>query len=325
MPDYLTEEDEPISGREDGYGLVMEYRVDLATMLEHDFERATGLQELLVAWTRQQAEEALALPKNAPLDRHNRNRIRSLGVSLESLGSILREQGNGDCKKYYEEAIQQYRRAKDAHAEAIVHLNLGHGYKNIAEIRDLDSAEIAYRRSLELRNRNAAHGRAGTILQIGQVHHLRLREAKRRKEPKQLLLRMARSAEEHYLQALKLCPPSAVEVLGPLHNQLGCLYDDVGDTERAREHHEKTVQIYEQTGDRYRAGQSRYNIALMYRQAASTNVNSSQQRDSFLRAKAYAHAALRDYKHYAGRAAAQEAKAQRLLDDIKEDLAKLPQ
>ena len=42
-------------------------------------------------------------------------------------------------------------------------------------------------------------------------------------------------------------------------------------------------------------------------------------------ARAYAEAALRDYQHYQGRAAKEEANAQRLLDLINQALAKLPQ
>ena len=40
------------------------------------------------------------------------------------------------------------------------------------------------------------------------------------------------------------------------------------------------------------------------------------RRDYLLRAQAYAQAALRDFQHYHGRAAADEAKAQGLLDQI---------
>ncbi|MFL6213823.1 MAG: hypothetical protein ACJ74J_07985 [Blastocatellia bacterium] len=50
-----------------------------------------------------------------------------------------------------------------------------------------------------------------------------------------------------------------------------------------------------------------------------------QQRAFLLRARAYAEAALRDFKHYQGRAAKDEADAQSLLDSINQDLAELPQ
>jgi len=46
---------------------------------------------------------------------------------------------------------------------------------------------------------------------------------------------------------------------------------------------------------------------------------------ALFRARAYCEAALRDYQHYQGRAAKDEARTQTLLDDIDQELAKLAQ
>ena len=78
------------------------------------------------------------------------------------------------------------------------------------------------------------------------VQHERFLEARTRDEPEAVLLKHVRAAEAHYLQALTLCPSNAIIQLGPLHGQLGNLYDDVGQTEQAREHYEQCVQIFEQ-------------------------------------------------------------------------------
>ncbi len=43
----------------------------------------------------------LALPAAAPLDAEQRNRIRTLGISVFALGQILREQGSPDCVAAY--------------------------------------------------------------------------------------------------------------------------------------------------------------------------------------------------------------------------------
>ena len=82
--------------------------------------------------------------------RGQRNRIRTLAVSLEALGHILREQGSPDCVAAYEEAIRHCQRIGDTADEAITHFNLGHAYKDLPAIRDLDAAEAAYRRSLDV-------------------------------------------------------------------------------------------------------------------------------------------------------------------------------
>lgn len=105
---------------------------------------------------------------------------------------------------------------------------------------------------------------------------------------------------------------------------MGNLYQNVGQTERAREHYEKRVQLAEQTGDRYRAGAARYNLALLYGDAAGRAQTPAQQCTLWQCARAYAQAALRDFQHYQGRAAADEARAQRLIDEIGQALAGLP-
>lgn len=315
VPDYCTAADDPIPGREEEYSLVTQYRVDLARHVERDLPRAAALQGKVAAWNRGQAAASLALPPDAPLDAGQRHRIRTLGVSLETLGHILMEQGSPDCVARYQEAIGHYQRIGDTAAEAVAHYNLGHAYLTLPAIRDLDAAEAAYRRSLELHDPDDALGRSRCIKQIGMVHHERFNEARGRGEPDAVVLRHARAAEEHYQQALALCPPSAVADLGPMHNQLGNLYQQVGQTEPAREHYERAAQYFEQSNDRYHAGFTRYNLAVMYRDAAG-RAAAPARRDLLQRGLAYARASLRDYQHYQGRAADREAKAQRLIDEI---------
>jgi tetratricopeptide (TPR) repeat protein len=313
-PDYCTSNDAPIPGREDRYSLVMEYRVHLTQNVERNLPKAAALQGKLVAWNRGQAAAVLALSTTAPLNNMQRNLIRTLSVSLEALGHILREQNSPDCAQQYQEVIRHCQRIGDTTEEAIVHFNLGHAYKDLPAIRDLDAAEAAYRHSLELENPNDALARSADLKQIGMVHHERFNESRGRGDPAETTLRHAQAAEQHYHQALRLCPPSAVADLGPMHNQLGNLYREVGQTEPAREHYERAAQYFEQVGNRYHAGQTRYNLALMYDDAAGREP--ARRRDLLRRAAAYAQASLRDYESYQGRAADREAKARRLIEDI---------
>jgi tetratricopeptide (TPR) repeat protein len=297
--------------------------VGVAKDHDRDLPRAAALQEKVVAWDRQRAASALALPPDAILDPVQSNRIRTLGVSVFTLGQILMEQGSPACVAAYEEDIHCAQRVQDTAGEAVDHYNLGHAYKNIPAIRNLDAAEAAYQRSLALHDLGDALGRSRCIMQIGTVHHERFNDSRQRGEPAGTVLKHAQAAGEHYLQALALCPPTALTNLSPIHNQLGVLYKTVGQTERAREHYEKDVQICEQTGDRYGAGQTRFNMALMYAQAAGRESAPARQRDLLHRAQAYAQAALRDYQHYQGRAAKDEADTQKLLAAIAQSLAKL--
>ena len=319
-PDYCTPDDISQAGREEGYSLVMEYRVRLARQVDRDLPAAAALQDKLVAWNRRQAAAALVLPLGAPLDATQRNRIRTLGVSLEALGHIRREQGSPDCVPQYQEAIRYCQRIGDTAEEAINHYNLGHAYYEVPAIRDLDAAEAAYRRALELHVPHDALERSKCIKQIGMVHHARFDETRRGGVSDEVVLQHAQAAESHYNQALALCPPSAVADLGPMHNALGSLYQEVGQIEPAREHYERAAQYSEQVGNRRNAGSFRYNLAVMYLGAAGRETASARRGDLLRRADAYARASLRDFQHFQGRAAVDEADAQELIDIIAREL-----
>jgi tetratricopeptide (TPR) repeat protein len=322
-PDYCADDDQPLPSREDQYHLVMDYRVRLARQHERDFAKAVALQGKIVEFVRRQAAPVLALPSDASLDGGQRNRLRTLAATVLALGDVLREQGDAECVQHYLETIRHGRRIGDKQVEAITEWNLGNAYLLLPAIRDLDTAEAAYQRSLDLVNPNAALGRARCIRQMGMVHHHRLNETSRSEQPLETQLRHAQAAEACYLESLGLCPTGALTDLGPVHNQLGILYRKTGQLDSAREHYEHAAQYDEKAGNHFGAGQTRRNMALMYAHAAEREEQPSQQRASLLRARAYAEAAMRDFQHYHGRAAADETDTQRLLDDINQALAEL--
>lgn len=324
-PNYCTDDDQPIPGREEEYSLVMGYCVRLAQLHERDLAKATALQEKLVGWGRRQTASLLALPADAPLKNEQRNRLRSLGVWVFMLGLLLKEQGDAECLKLYQESLEIDRRIGDKAAQAVDEYNLGHAYKDLPAIRDLEAAEAAYQRSLDLRNPNDVVGGSMSINQIGMVHHDRFREARQRKEPTETLRRHAQAAEERYLEGLRLCPEDALTLLAPIHNALANLYCEIGQFDEARAHYEQSAQYDEKAGDHFGSGQTRYNMALMYVRGAEREKQPSQVRDSLLRARAYAEAALRDFRQYQGRVAEDEADARRLLHRINQALAELPQ
>lgn len=118
-------------------------------------------------------------------------------------------------------------------------------------------------------------------------------------------------------------PPPCLHTIGrgPTYKQLGNLYDEVGQAEQAREHYEKAAQYFEQSGNRFNAGQTRFNMAVMYLSSASRESTASGRETLLLRAQTYAAAALRDFQHYEGRAAVDEADCRQLIDDIQQELS----
>lgn len=321
--DYCTSDYEPIPGQEKIYSLIMDYLVGLALNYEINLPKAAALQEKLVEWSRKQASDALIVGTEIPLDEAQRYHLRLLGMSLSRIGQILSEAGVAECVEPFQEAIRIFRRIEDKGSEAITENRLGAAYVGVAAIRDLDESEAALHRSLALHDENDGFGRAKCLQILGIVIHERFREALERKEPVESIIQHIQAAEGHYLEALRLCAQENVTDLRALHNQLGSLYSDIGELDKARKQYEKAVQYEEQIGDHQSAGFTRFNMALMYLKAESREGELSQKRAYLIRARAYAQAALLDFQYYEGRAADHEAEAQRLIDNINATLAKL--
>jgi tetratricopeptide (TPR) repeat protein len=324
ISDYCTANNELIPGREDAYGVVLGYRVMLAREYERDLPKALTLQEKRVKFCRYRAAIELTLNADTLLDNLQQYRLCSLAVSVFDLGQILMEKGSARCIKHYQEAIYIAHRIADKTRESIVEYNIARAYIELPIIRNLDAAEAASCRGFSLCSPNDALYRSGFVFQIGTVHYERFLDAKRNKEPKETQIRHLKAAERYYLQGLQLCPKDAFNNLAPIHGQLGNIYSEIGQFYIARRHYELAAQYAEMAGDHFNAGLTRLNIALTYAQTSQIQMGISEQRDLLLQAQAYATAALRDFQHYQGRAAKDEAKVKDLLNRISQDLAKLP-
>jgi len=304
VPDFVDPAtDGPLPGREEEWSLVTDYRVRLAREARQ-WDVAERLQRIRVDWNRQRAAAALAAPPET-LDGAQRNAIRTLAVSLETLGSILREQIKPECVIAYEEAIPLCQRIGDKPDEAIIAFNLGHAYKNIPALRDLDQAERWYRRDLELENPRDRKGRAQTLSQLGQVAYERFKEARAASEPEENLLRHLNDAVRFYNQALELLPSNAVDDLAVAHNQLGNIYGDAGDFDRALSHWRESIRYKEAACNIYGAATTRRNVAIGLANAGR-----------FSDAREYAYAALRNFETYGDRAAQEIQETRGLIEEI---------
>jgi tetratricopeptide (TPR) repeat protein len=129
--------------------------------------------------------------------------------------------------------------------------------------------------------------RAIRIAQLGHVAQERFRAARAAGQPGETLLYHLNAALKAYQQALDLTPTDNPSELGDRHGQLGTLYADAGHTDTALHHYQQAIRYGEQTGNRYGAGQTRYNIALALALARAGRTTDALR---------YAHAALRDYQ-----------------------------
>lgn len=210
-----------------------------------------------------------------------------LAASLGLLGYIRREIGRESCVPAYEESLELSKRIGNRVGAAICAFNLGHVFKNLPTLRDLDQAEHWYRTSLELRDVRDRFGRGQCVGQLGFVAYERFSEAGSTGHPEEEILRHFNEALRLFHEALDLLPADAVEDLATMHNLFGNVYGTAGELDRAVHHFRKAVQLQEQAGNLYQAAQARHNIAIAFFAAG-------RQADAL----EYAEAALRGLEFY---------------------------
>jgi tetratricopeptide (TPR) repeat protein len=297
----------PLPGREEEWSLVMEYRVRLAED-ERNLPEAERLQVLPVDWDRRRAAPLLA-QRPEGLDSGQKNQVRSLAAALHELGQIQREAGRVECVAAYKEALELNERNGDRVGAAACAFNLGHVHMQLPDLRDLSEAERWYRRSLELHDPGDQLGRGKCTITLGIVALERFRDARAARRPEEELLVFLNDAARWYHQALELLPEDAVDDLAVAHNQLGQVYREAGDLDRALPHYQKAIRYREAQGNHFEAARTRRNVAV-----ALASVG------RFADALAYAEEALRGYTSYGERAGAEVERTRRLIEWIQKDM-----
>jgi tetratricopeptide (TPR) repeat protein len=272
-----------LPGREDEWSVVTEYRVHLAEQAR-DWPTATALQTARIAWHRDLSATALAAPA-ANLTPVQRNQIRTLAVTLEHLGRILREQADLGCLPYYQEALGLFQRIGGRHEEANLATSLGNTYLRVPGLRDLEQAEHWFQHSLRLRADSDQSGQAVILAQLGAVSLERFNDARAAGDVEPVLVEHLNAALSYYQQALGLAPADDHQARASRENQLGTIYYWAGDTGQALRHYQQSLVHNEARGAIYDAGRIRYNIALLLAEDGRVN-------DALL----YARAALDNYR-----------------------------
>ena len=296
----------PLPGREDQWSLITEYRVQLATDAR-DWPAATRLQHTRITWNRDQAAAALATP-DGQLTPSQRNQIRTLAVALEYLGHILRWQGDPGCLPYYEEALSLCQRISARTEEANLANTLGNTYMDVPGVRDLGQAERWYQHSLTHRTDSDTLGRAKTLGSLGNLAYERFDEARAAGEPQPALLAHLNTALDRLEQALAFFPADDAEDLATVHNQIGIIYHQAGDTRQALRHYQQSITHKEARGNTYGAGQTRGNIAILL-------AGDGRYADALL----YARAALSDFENVGPGAVQDATRTRNLITRLEHD------
>src|ERR1035437_4294082 len=283
VPDFVDPAtDGPLPEQEEQWSLVTQYRVRLATNARQ-WDQAERLQRPRVSWNRRRAAVILAMSPQE-WTALEKSAVRGLAVSLHGLSEIRREQGLATCVHGYLEAISLAERIHDSQVAATCAVNLGNSYKDLPGIRDLALAEQWYQRSLDLPEEDRM-GRAQCLNQLGSVAYERFLEAREADRPPEECLGHISQAEQYYRQALEMLPANAVRSLATTPNQLGNIYGDAGQIDLALRHYRESIRYREAMQDRFGAGTTRENAALLL-----------ARMDRFVDARDWAQSGLRDYQ-----------------------------
>jgi tetratricopeptide (TPR) repeat protein len=309
MPDFVDPlTDRPLTGRQEAWGLLTEYRVSLAQE-DRNWTEAERLQRLRVDWDRQRAEAVLAFMPIEP-NASQRNLVRSLAGSLHQLAQIQRAQGSPDCAETYRKALDVACAIGDSAAQSLISLSLGNAFMNIADLRDLDEAERWYRQSLDVAAAGDELTRGRIVGQLGRVAYERFNDARDAERPPKELARYLTESARLCEQVLEITPRTAVIDRAATHNQLGNIYQNAGDTERALYHYRHGIRHSDEAGDIFGAGNSRFNIALALLAAERSS-----------EARAYAVAALANFRTFGDHASSQIEQTERLVAVIDQHLS----
>ncbi len=291
VPDFVDPATQgPLNSREDNWSIVTQYRVRIVRQ-KRNWPQAEKLQRLLVDFDRQRAQKVLITsPEN--LNPSERNDIRSLAVSLHELAQIQREKNQSQCVDYYTESLNLAERINDKSAAAICAFNLGNAYKDITEIRDFDLAEKFYQYSLDLCDKIDQLGKSRCLSQLGFVAWERFKEARNDHKSESDIVKHFHESLHLSLQALDMRPENAVHDLAVSHQQIGIIFDNTGNLDRALNHYREAIRLFENEGDIYHTGTTRFKIAAALYDA-----------QRFHDALDYAQAALKNFQRYGQSAA----------------------
>lgn len=307
----------PLPGREKNWSIVTQYRVHLAGEALQ-LAQAENLQRIELEWNRSLVEPLLVLPPQE-LSGDQLNSIRSLAVSLERLGSILREQEKSECVDFYHKAISLCQRIGDTAEEAVIFYNLGHTYMEIPALRNIDEAERFYLHSLELRAVGDFVGRSCCYNQLSVVECQRFDDALKEEQIDEVLFTHLINAALMYCQkALDLLPPYAVSDLGINHHQMAMIYMKAGNQELAMSHYYDALRYHKLSGDFLRGAATCYQIAQaltlfwQFNQLQGMPSESAQLEDAL----SYARAALRDLQQFGEAMRTEQDETEALIREI---------
>lgn len=260
--DFVDPELRPLPGREQWWSFIVDHRLRIA-MEDEDLDTAERIARLVLDHERAEAE-GLSQQSGTTYTDPERKKLQLLALATGRLADVLRMKGDSKCIDLNEDALRLYELIDDRAGIAIRFLNLGHSYKNVPAVRNLERAEESYSKALEFYPEQDALARAQCLAQLAFVSIERLRKRRAEKAPKRELLGLLNHAVGTYQRALEMMPPDAFGDLANLHNQIGtALLFDPSQQEDALYHLRLACQYSAAVGQYFECATSRANMAQL--------------------------------------------------------------
>jgi tetratricopeptide (TPR) repeat protein len=260
--DFVAPDLNPQAGKERFWSFILDHRLRIA-MEDGDLDQAENIARLIKNYeegqTREIVRQAGHLYSNV-----ERKRLNDLAIAIGRLADVLRQQDNSECVALNEEALAIYKLIQEKPGIAIRHLNLGHCYKNIEAIRDLQKSEQNYQDAYSSYPETDRLARAQCLAQISMIWIERVEEEAERGPVTADLEPQLNAAVAQYEQALRMLPPDALGEIANLHNHLGnALGIDPSRHEDALQHYRTSCQYAITVGQYYEAATVRGNFAQL--------------------------------------------------------------
>jgi tetratricopeptide (TPR) repeat protein len=260
LPDFVDAQGSALPGRERWWTFITDQRIRLA-MWRRDLPKAELLAKSVLRVERE-VTESFTVELNAPIPETQRKKIQSLGIALARLADILRERGDSECLVVNQQALANYELIDDRLGVSIRLFNMGHIFKNLESLRDLDKAEYYYSQSYASYPEHDTVSRAQCLAQLGSVALQRFKDELGGAKRPDLLTDYVEIALERYEEALVMTRQDNVVDLAGIHNHIGIVYQYLPDgAERALEHFRLAVRYFELSHEIYEAASTRNNAA----------------------------------------------------------------
>ncbi len=304
--DPITED--PLPGKENCWCDILRMRIRLVRQTLN-WSQAESLAHKIVEHLHKLTTPVLETSSSS-LNYEQQRLIYHLVTTLQELGFVQAQQGKADCIKTHEESILLSQLIGDTSLEAVSAGNLADAYKNIPVIRNLDTAEHWYRKTLGLLSKHDCWKRGQILIHLGHIARERLKEALYSGQPREELLILHQTASDLYQEGLRELPSEAIRDRGIAYGGLGSIYGLASAVDVASQYYQEAIRCLEAVGDFYTASLSRFNYAVDLTHAGRLE-----------EALLYAQAALRKYEVYGNQASANIQETQQLIQRIEQALA----